>query len=347
MGPDIWLLNTPAGTVDLHSGELRPHRREDFCTKMTAVAPGGECPIWLAFLKRVTGDNAELEAFLQRFIGYSLTGATHEHQLVFAHGVGGNGKGTFLNTVTGIMCDYAATAPMETFTATGTERHPADLAMLRAARLVAAQETEEGRRWAESRVKAVTGGDPITARFMRQDFFTFVPQFKLFVAGNHKPGLRGVDEAMRRRMNLVPFGVVISANERDPQLADKLKTEWRGILQWMIAGCLEWQRLGLQSPAIVRVATDEYLAGEDAIGTWLEECCKTGSGYYTTTGELFKSWTAWAATAGEFVGSQKRFAQALLDRGFAPRRQGGTGRRGFDDITVLRNEQESPDMWEH
>jgi putative DNA primase/helicase len=227
---DPWLLNTPAGVVDLRTGMIGPHNPNHYMTKITAVAPAGDCPLWHKILARITGGNTELQDFLMRVMGYCLTGITREHALFFGYGTGANGKGTFLNTMTAILAGYAAVAPMETFTATPTDRHPTDLAMLRGARLVTAQETEEGRRWAESRIKAMTGGDPISARFMRQDFFTFLPLFKLFIAGNHKPGLRGVDEAMRRRLNLIPFTVTISVADRDVQLADKLKPEMPGIL---------------------------------------------------------------------------------------------------------------------
>jgi putative DNA primase/helicase len=251
---DAWLLNTPGGVVDLRTGKMRPHNPDDYMTKIVAVAPGGECPLWGQFMKRITGGDRELQDFLQRVAGYSLTGITREHALFFGYGTGANGKGTFLNTLTGILDGYAAIAPMETFTASQNDRHPTDLAMLRGARLVTAQETEEGRRWAESKIKALTGGDPITARFMRQDFFTFTPAFKLFIAGNHKPGIRGVDEAIRRRFHLVPFTITVPLKERDPELAEKLKAEWPGILAWAIQGCLEWQRIGLSPPKAVQSA---------------------------------------------------------------------------------------------
>ena len=254
--------------------------------------------------------------------------------LFFGFGTGGNGKGVFLNTLTGIMGGYAAVAPMETFTASVSDRHPTDLAMLRGARLVTAQETEEGRRWAEAKIKALTGGDPITARFMRQDFFTFAPTFKLFVAGNHKPGLRGVDEAIRRRMHLIPFTVTIPPNERDRKLTEKLRTEWPGILAWAIEGCQHWQRIGLAPPKAVLDATDQYLEAEDTIGLWLAERCWVEPKYCDTTANLFRSWTTWAEAAGEHPGSQKRFSQAIEARGFKPRRQGGTGRSGFEGLAV-------------
>jgi putative DNA primase/helicase len=313
---DPWLLNTPGGVVDLRTGRMRHHRADDHMTKITAVAPGGDCPQWRAFLHKITNGDEERQTFLQRVAGYCLTGSTREHALFFGYGTGGNGKGVFLNTLTGLMNDYATIASMETFTASANDRHPTDLAMLRGARLVTAQETEEGRKWAESKIKAMTGGDPITARFMRQDFFTYMPNFKLFIAGNHKPGLRSVDEAIRRRMNLFPFDVKIPPGERDAELPEKLKAEWPGILKWMIAGCLEWQLIRLAAPKAVTDATKEYFDTEDALGLWLLECCQTGSNDKATSRELFASWTQWTARTGEYTGTLKRFSQNLIARGF-------------------------------
>ena len=329
---DPWLLNTPAGVLDLRTGDMAAHQASRHMTKMTAIAPDGDCPLWRTFLARVTDDDRELQLFIQRMAGYCLTGLTREHALFFAHGLGGNGKGVFLNTLAAILANYAAVASMETFTASPGERHPADLAMLRGARLVTAQETEEGRRWAEARIKALTGGDPVTARFMRQDFFTFTPQFKLIIAGNHKPGLRSVDDAIRRRFNLIPFAVRISAEERDRELSEKLRAEWPGILAWAVDGCLSWQDRGLAPPPIVQAATADYLEGEDAMALWLDERCIVKPSFHTTSGELFGCWKRWAELAGEFVGSQKRFSQALEARGFIPKRQAGTGRHGFEGI---------------
>ena len=197
---DPWLLNTPAGIVDLRSGDMRRHDARAYLTKITGVAPDDACPTprWCAFLERIMGD--DVIEYLRRVAGYSLTGSTQEHALFFCYGLGANGKTTFLNAITGCAGDYHRAAPIETFTASNHDQHPTDLAGLRGARLVTAIETEEGRRWAESRIKSLTGGDKIAARFMRQDFFEYTPQFKLIIAGNHKPGLRSVDEAIRRRL---------------------------------------------------------------------------------------------------------------------------------------------------
>lgn len=331
---DPWLLNTPDGVIDLRSGERRAHDPADHLTKVTSVSPSGECPTWLAFLQRVTDYDSELQDFIQRMLGYTLTGDTSAHALFFAHGTGANGKSVMVDTVAGILGDYHRTAPIETFTASTGERHPTELAMLRGARLVTAVETEEGRRWAESRIKVLTGGDKISARFMRQDFFEFTPQFKLVIAGNHKPGLRSVDEAIRRRFHLVPFTVTIPAAERDPNLRHKLKAEWPGILRWMIEGCLAWQRDGLSPPPAVRDATGAYLESEDATATWLEEACFRDPQAWTSSSELFASWKAWAEQAGEHVGGSKRFVQTLEARGFQSHRT-ETG-RGFRGLKVLR-----------
>ncbi len=314
---DAWALNTPGGVIDLRSGDMRAHCPDDHMTKIIAVAPGGDCPLWHSFLGRITGGNGELHDFLQRVAGYALTGSTREHALFFAYGTGANGKGTFLNTLTGILGDYAAVSPMETFTASHSDRHPADLAMLRGARLVTRRRQRRAAPWAESRIKALTGGDPITARFMRQDFFTFTPKFKLFIAGNHKPALRGVDEAMRRRLHLIPFTVTIPASERDPELAEKLKAEWPGILAWAIEGCRHWQRIGLKPPAAVLDATEHYLEAEDALGAWISERCKEIGYGGTESSRLYSDWRKWAILAGEEPGSQKRFSQALEAKGYA------------------------------
>ena len=320
---DPWLLNTPDGVVDLRTGECRPHDPGYYMTKIAGVARDPACPVtyWNSFLGRVTGGDAELIAFLHRVVGYALTGVTREHALFFLYGTGANGKTTFLNAITGAMGDYCRIAPIETFTASISERHPTDLAGLRGARLVTAVETEEGRRWAESKIKALTGGDKISARFMRQDFFEFTPQFKLLIAGNHKPGLRSVDEAIRRRFYLIPFTVTIPAAERDPELLEKLKTERPGILHWMIDGCLQWQRHGLAPPTVVTAATAAYLEAEDAIAAWIADCCEIDGNHWEGRNDLFASWSAWTQKAGEYTGSLKRFLERLETRpGIVPKR---------------------------
>jgi putative DNA primase/helicase len=327
---DPWLLNTPAGTIDLRTGEMFRHRRDDNITRITAAGPGGDCPLWLLFLERVTGGDSELRSFLQRMVGYALTGSTREHALFFLYGTGANGKSVFLSVVSELLADYAKTAPVSSFTASANEQHPTDLAGLRSARLVTATETEDGARWAESKIKVLTGGDRISARFMRCDFFEFTPKFKLVIAGNHKPSLRSVDEAIRRRLHLVPFTVTIPKEERDPSLAEKLRAEFPGILSWAIQGCLAWQEEGLNSPAAVREATTDYLDSEDAIGRWLEDRCVIDEKRWTAAGTLFANWQAWCDDTGEREGSQKHFAQQLEARGFQRHRTNRA--KGFTGI---------------
>jgi putative DNA primase/helicase len=332
---DTYLANAPTGVIDLRTGLLRPHRSEDYLTKTLAIGPDPDCPtpLWDAFLKRVTNGDAALVSFLQHASGYALTGDTREHAMFFLYGVGANGKSVLTTTISSILGDYHTSAPIETFVATAQERHPTDLAGLRGARLVSAVETEEGRRWAESKIKILTGGDPIKARFMRQDYFEFLPQFKLWIAGNHKPHLRSVDEAIRRRLHLIPFTVTIPPAERDKHLADKLRAEWPGILHWMIRGCLAWQRQGLAAPPAVRSATENYFANEDAVGTWIDEKCKRQLDGWTTTKELFQCWREWAEAAGERIGTRKGFVQSLEKRPglqYRHRNVGGT----IDGLTI-------------
>jgi putative DNA primase/helicase len=336
---DPWLLNTPAGVVDLQTGVIRSHAPTDYMTKITAVGPEGDCPIWKQHLLRVMSGDAELVGYLQRVFGYCLTGSTREHALFFAHGDGANGKSVTINTVAGILGDYQRSAPIETFTASHTDRHPTELAMLQGARIVTATETEEGRAWAEARIKSLTGGDRVSARYMRQDFFEFTPQFKLIIAGNHKPALRSVDEAIRRRFNMIPFTVTIPPEERDETLTERLKAEWPGILAWMIEGCRQWQRTGLKPPAAVVAATAEYLVAEDALMAWMDEACDRDKDWSDKTANLWASWKDWATRAGEQVGSLKRFSQNLKKHGFTSHRSNTLG-RGFLGLRV-RDERSS------
>jgi putative DNA primase/helicase len=319
-------------TVNLRTGQYYDAKKEDFCTKIAAVAPDDDgCPLWLTFLHKITGGDVELQRYLQRMAGYCLTGLTSEHVLSFLYGTGANGKSVYINTLAGIWGDYAAVAPMTTFMATHTDQHPTDLAGLRGVRLVVAQETEIGRHWAEAKIKSITGGDQVTARFMRADFFTYSPQFKLVIVGNHKPALRNVDEAIRRRIHLVPFTITIPPAERDKSLFDKLKPEWPGILQWAIDGCLEWQKIGLAPPPAVRAATDEYLSEEDAVARWIDEECVTEKARWGIGARLWGSWKAWSEANNEWTGTRKSFAQSLKDRGFEPAKsQEVRGYRGLD-----------------
>ena len=316
---DPWLLGCPTVTIDLRTGAAVAPDPAHLITKIAACAPAerAECPRWLAFLAEATGVDAGLVRFLQQWTGYCLTGDTREHALIFLYGDGGTGKGTFMRTIAALAGGYGATAAMETFTASKFERHPTDLAALRGARLVTASETEKGRAWADTRIKALTGGDPVKARFMRQDEFTYQPQLKLIIVGNHRPVLNDVDDAMRRRLNMVLFSK--KPAQADDQLEEKLRPEWPAILRWMLDGCLDWQRNGLVRPKSVLDATAEYFDAQDAVGQWLEEHCTVDRGNlhrWETARDLFEDWRVFAKAAGEDAGSAKGLGDVLSRRGF-------------------------------
>ena len=319
---------------------MREARAADRITKIAAVGPAAvaSCPRWLQFMGEATNGDVGLVDFLRQVCGYALTGDTREHALFFLHGPGGNGKSVLLNVVTSILAEYATTASMDTFTASSGSKHPTELASLHGARLVTASETEEGKSWAESRIKALTGGDRIAARFMRQDFFTFAPTFKLFIVGNHRPALHNVDEALRRRLNFIPFEH--QPPEPDPRLEEKLKGEWPGILRWMIDGCLSWQRHGLLRPEVVRRTTEHYFADQDLLGQWLDEECdaEPGNTYkWESSKELYSSWKDFLENAGEKPSSAKSLSEALQKRGFE-KKKGTKGARIFRGIRLKRQE---------
>jgi putative DNA primase/helicase len=333
---DPWLLNTPDGVVDLKNGKMREHRASDYMIKMSRVAPNAKCqtPLWQKFLDRSVPDR-ELQRYLQRAVGYALTGLTIEEVLFFLWGDGRNGKGVFVNTIAWIMGDYHEQSSMDTFVVSTTERHPTDLAKLRGARLVTATETEEGKRWDEAKIKMLTGSDPITARFMRADFFTYQPQFTLLISGNNKPGLRSVDAAIRARLKLIPFTVYIPPEERDLHLKEKLKAEAPGILAWAIRGCIDWQRSGMHEPKIVIDATNQYLAAEDTFKLWLDDECVVGEGQWESAGQLYASWQEWAAAHGEkYIINSKRFNQKLEAGGFEQDRRGKGRTRGYTGLAL-------------
>jgi len=306
---DPWALNTPVGVIDLKTGKIRGHGPADLFTKATTVAPSGDCPRWLRFLDEVFQGDAEAVAYTQRWCGYALTGSTREHAFLFVYGPGGNGKSVLLNTLAHVMGDYATTADMELFTVGNGNSHPTGLADLRGARLVLAQETEQGRALAEAKIKAMTGGDRIKARFMRQDFFEFQPVFKLVMTGNHRPVIRNPDDAMRRRLHLLPLTYKPPSPDRD--LAEALQAEAPGILAWAIAGCLDWQRERLGTCKAMKGATADYFAEQDLIAQWLAERCEQVPQGEVPSSALFRDWQGYAKERGEDAGTSKSFSGAL------------------------------------
>ncbi len=330
---DPWLLNTPTGILDLRDGTRTENAPERMMTKCTLVGPSSEPPVrWLAFLEEVTQGDAALQSYLKRLFGYALTGVTEEEMLAFFWGTGGNGKGTLLKTISKILGSYATTAAMETFTASEYDRHPADLAALAGARLVVAQETQEGRAWDEAKIKTLTGSDPITARFMRQDFFTYQPQFKLVFAGNHRPNLLSPDAAMLRRFHLIPFNV--QPKEVDTHLKDRLIHEYASILGWMVEGCQEWRLSHLSAPTAVLDSTHEYFRDADPTGRWLEERCEFVTSARALSNDLFTDYRNWCVSEGEESHTQNAFARALKRRGLWAWRDPQSRARGFAGIQL-------------
>lgn len=298
---DGWLLNTPSGTVDLRTGELRPAAREDLITKRTAAPfdPTAECPLWLDHLATVLPD-PELVTYLQRLIGYSLTGEVTEHSFHVLYGTGRNGKGVTVNTIVKMLGDYGDVTDPETFLARKEAAHPTNLADLHGKRLVASSETDSGRRLNEATVKNLTGGDTVKARRMHQDFWSYIPTATLLLVTNYLPAVQGTDVGIWSRLHVVPFTVTIPPERIDRNLEHKLVAEQPGILAWAVRGCLDWQREGLVVPEAVTAATREYQQEMDNVGRWLAERCEIGPpSWRWETSFAVLSYEAWCNTEGE------------------------------------------------
>lgn len=334
---DPWLLNCRNGTLDLRTGILRPHAQADGLTKCLPVNydPQARCPTWMAFLARIMDGQTDLVTFLQRAVGYALTGDTSEHVLFLLHGTGRNGKSTFLETLHALLGDYAKQTDFLTFLARDHDTVRNDLADLQGARFVAAVEVEEGRRLAENLVKQVTGGDRIKARFLYQEYFEYVPQFKVFLACNHKPVIRGTDLAIWERIRLIPFTVTIPKAERDKHLLTTLRQELPGILAWAVQGCLDWQQHGLGEPPAVVQATGAYRAEMDLLGQFLEDQTVIGTHVQVASIDLYSAYTTWCEANGELPMSKKALGSRLLERGFAPTRLGPHQARGWQGLGLV------------
>lgn len=329
MDANPWLLNCNNGTIDLRTGELGPHRRTDLITKLVPVDydPEAECPLWGAFLDTSMDGNKNLMGFLARALGYSLTGDTSEQALFLLYGTGANGKSTFLEVNRALLGEYAQTADFSTFLIRDRDSARNDIARLVGKRFVAAAEVEGGRRMAEVLVKQLTGGDTIAARFLFREYFEFRPTFKIWLAANHKPTIRGSDHAIWRRIRLIPFTVTIPADQQDPRLSEKLRDELPGILAWAVRGCLEWQRDGLGVPDEVKAATEGYRQEMDALADFLAENCIVADYARVKAGALYETYREWCKSTGEDALSQKALGMRLTERGF--QRQRSTGNAHF------------------
>lgn len=335
LDPD--LLNLPNGIMNLHTGRLEPHDRARLLTKAAPVPHDATTPVtrWEAFLARIVPD-PDVRAYLRRALGYSLTGNVSEHVLFFCYGTGANGKSTFLETVRDLLGEgeYAKAAAPDLLLAKRQDRHAAEVADLRGARFVTTVEVGEGRAWDEARVKWLTGGDAISARYMYGNPFTFTPTHKFWIAGNHKPRATGTDHGLWRRVHLIPFTVTIPKEEQDGDLRAKLRAELPGILRWAVEGCLEWRRDGLRPPAAVLAATQAYRSGEDVLAAFLEERCATAPAGRVVASALYAVFRAWADQNGERVVTARAFYDALEERGFE--RKKVNGQRWIVGLSLLQ-----------
>lgn len=326
---DKWLLNMQNGTLNLKTGELQEHNRDDYIMKIIPVtysftSPASPAPIWDKFLRRVTNNDEGLMSFLQRAAGYSLTGDVSEHCLFFLHGDGRNGKSVFVEAIKYTLGDYAKTSRPDVLMAKRqTDAIPNEVAALVGIRFVATTESDSGKKFAEAMLKQMTGGDTISARFLHAEFFTFEPQFKIFLASNHKPIIRGQDMAIWERIYLIPFAVYIPPEERDKHLGEKLKEEAAGILRWAVEGCLEWQRKGLRPPEIVKAATEEYRSEMDVLADFLLDRCIIQENAKVSNTALWAEYTDWCKENGEkYPVSRRDFKANLLKRNIDYKRSG-------------------------
>ena len=315
---DPWLFNCANGTIDLRTGTLQPHDSRNLVTKLAPVDYDARAtaPTFDRFLSEAMAGNFELAAYLQRFAGYAMTGVIREHTLTFNHGDGGNGKGTFFELLMRVFGDYARKAPRGLLFAARNEQHPCDLAELHGARLVLCSEVEEGRVFDEAKVKDLTGGDTVSARRMRENFWTFEPTHKLTIAGNHKPVVRGTDNGIWRRMRLVPWNVVIAKADMDTALPTKLRAEMQGVLAWCVRGCIAWQQQGLGEPVEVREATDAYREESDPMGEFLGLRVAFDAAAKMPRKWLRTAYEEWCAENGvKHILDAKKFSNALRQRG--------------------------------
>lgn len=328
-----FLFNVENGVVDLKTGKLLQHDRELGLTKITNITfdENAKCPEWLKFLDQIfLGDQALVE-YMQRLIGYSLTGDISEQIMMFLVGGGSNGKSTFINTIKDLMGDYGKQAKSDTFIKKKESGANNDIARLVGSRFVSAIESEEGEKLADSFVKQITGGEPVLARFLRQEFFEFIPEFKVFFTTNHKPIIGGLDEGIWRRVKLIPFNLSLPAHKRDKRLPEKLSLEMPGILNWAIEGCMKWQQDGLKEPKVVAEATGKYKDDMDILAPFLDEVCyveeRENESIMIEAKELYNTYERWCFNSGERSLGNRSFYRMLETKGFGKTK--GTGNKTF------------------
>ena len=319
---DPWLLNVENGTINLKTGELLPHRQEDNITKIAKVTydKNADCPKWKQFIREIMDYKADLVSFLQAAAGWAISGDTSEQAMFILYGTGANGKSTFLNVIHRILGDYAMSTYADTFMKRNNNNTTNDIARLRGARFVTTAETEQGKRLSEHLIKQVTGNDPLTARFLYGEYFNFIPTFKIFMASNHKPVIKGTDHGIWRRIKLIPFTTRISNDKMDRDLEQKLLEEKSGILNWLIEGALRWQKEKLITPAIIANATDEYRGEMDVIGNFIKERCVQKPELSIRARELFRAYQDWCNESNEQATSERMFGLRLKELGIPQKR---------------------------
>lgn len=310
------LLNVLSGTIDLETGGLRAHSRPDYITKIAPIVfdAAATCPTWMRFLDEVFNASGELKEYLRLAAGYTLTGLTVERCLFFLLGIASAGKTTAATTLQKLLGSYATSITTDFLMLSHGQQHPTEMCDLAGVRMALAAETEDGKHFAESHVKQLTGGeDKLKGRRMREDFWEFKASHKLWLTGNHRPTVSTTDEAIWDRLRIIPFDRRFENPDRD--LARKLELELPGILNWAITGCLEWQRNGLPSPSAVKTAAESYRHEMDVIGQFVEECCHVGEQFQAGATPLFECYARWGGTE-----KQTAFGRAMADRGYTSAR---------------------------
>ena len=335
---DDWKLNVGNGTIDLRSGELLPHSPSRYCSKIidTAYDPAGKAPLWERFLDEVMGGDQEMVAFLQRAVGYSLTGSTREQCLFILWGTGANGKSTFLTILRKLFAVYAAQMAPSTMQVRKDNNARSDIARLDGVRLVLSSETGDGGRLDEALVKQMTGGDPLVARYLYQNDFEFIPKFKIFLATNRKPEIQGAEEGIWRRIRLVPFDVTIPEGKRDPDLLEKLQGEFPGILAWAVQGCVAFLSDGLRPPTRVTEATQEYRTESDVLSGFLDARCVLGANEQVTVKQLYEAYAEYCTAYSEQPLARGTLTLNLKNRGIKSVRSSSA--RSYVGIGLLRTE---------
>jgi putative DNA primase/helicase len=319
---DPWLFNVKNGTIDLRTGEIREQKQEDYITRIANVEydRNAECPVWKKFIMEIMDYNTDLIRFIQTAAGWAITGDTSEQSMFILFGTGANGKSTFLNTIMNLLGDYAIATPTETFMRKTGEQISNDLARLRGTRFVTTTEAEYGRKLSEPLIKQITGNDQMTARFLYGEFFNFTPTFKIFMATNHKPVIKGTDHGIWRRIKLIPFTTRIEEEQQDKHLDQKLMQEGPGILNWLVEGAKRWCAEGLRTPTIIIRATDEYRSEMDVIGNFLKERCEQKPGLSIRARELFKCYEEWCDDHNEHAVSERFLGLRLKEMGLDQKR---------------------------